>query len=214
MARKRKDLTGKIYGKLTVLSYSHSDKSNQSMWLCQCDCGKTTTARATSLTSGRLKSCGCYNKESHTKHGASNTKEYQTWIRIKDRCLNPNNKSYKDYGGRGITICSKWIGSFETFLEEVGVAPSKYHSIDRIDNEGSYAKDNVRWALINTQANNKRTTKLVTYMNKTQSLSEWALELGVPRDRLYQRLYKYNWTVDEAFTLPADLGNRYKRGAN
>lgn len=214
MSRKRKDLSGNVYDKLTVLSYSHSNKYNQSMWLCKCDCGNTTVARSHSLTSGRLHSCGCYNVESHTKHNASETKEYYTWNRLKDRCLNTNNKDYVNYGGRGITIDQSWIDSFECFLQDVGKAPSEYYSLDRINNNKGYTKDNVRWATSTIQNNNKRNTKVITYMNKTKTLSEWAKELNVPRHRLYQRIYKYGWSISEAFSLPADLGNKYKRGVN
>lgn len=93
-------------------------------------------------------------------HGMSRTPEYKTWRHMKERCLNKNDVSYSIYGGRGITVCSEWVNSFETFLKDMGKKPSKMHQIDRIDNDGNYCKDNCRWVLPCENSQNRRSTKL------------------------------------------------------
>jgi hypothetical protein len=117
------------------------------------------------------------------------------------RCTNSNYTYYKDYGGRGIKVCDRWLNSFEDFLADMREAP-KGLSLDRIDNNGDYTPENCRWATIKEQCNNTRCNHLLTYNGKTQSISQWANELGTKWITLYKRINTYGWSVDRALSTP------------
>lgn len=127
---------------------------------CQCDCGKIKPVRKQYLTRGTSRSCGCLERELSraraTKHGYCGTKEYNAWIEMKRRCLNPNFNGYAYYGGRGITIQDSWMEDFENFFNDVGEAPSDEFSLDRIDSNGHYTKGNVKWSTRSDQNKNQR----------------------------------------------------------
>ena len=167
------DLTGKRFGRLIVLNRAHTDKHTNIYWLCLCNCGNTKVIRGTHLKTGLTRSCECLHKEAaakqgHTKrtHGHTSydnekvyTPEYCAWLAMKCRCYNPNYEYYQNYGGRGITVCSEWLHSFETFLENIGLRPEAGYSIDRINNNGNYEPNNVKWSTAKEQANNRRQRK-------------------------------------------------------
>lgn len=156
------DLTGQVFTKLTVIERAES-QNNHARWVCACECGNIVIVKGIHLKSGHTKSCGCSKIELHTKrltkHGHSGTSLYNVWCSMKERCFNEHAERYKDYGGRGITVCEEWRNSFEAFYADVSKLPhfsEQGYSLDRINNNGNYEPNNVRWATIKEQANNKR----------------------------------------------------------
>ena len=154
------------------------------------------------------KSCGCLVRKSpnfihgHTRPGKI-IPEFRIWSTMKERCHNPNNKSYKDYGGRGVSVCEKWRNDFSAFLSDVGRRPSKEYTLDRWpNNDGNYEPGNFRWATRIEQANNKRTTVLVTYKGQTKPLSTWCRELGLSYSLMRDRINSKKWTADKSFETP------------
>jgi hypothetical protein len=187
-----KDLAGQQFGDLTVVSLA-GRKSNghgapKTYWKCLCSCGETKEVAIGNLRSGQVKSCGCHRKRvlNKTIHGLSDTSSYVVWRNMLHRCTDPRDTSFHNYGGRGIRVSDRWE-AFENFYSDMGERPEGT-SLDRIDNNGPYSKENCRWAPIEVQANNKRCSRLVTYQGKTLSVSQWASELGISRYTLYSRL--------------------------
>jgi hypothetical protein len=188
MPAKRIDLTGKVFGKLTVFGYSHSNK--YAYWKCLCECGKESIVRSSHLLTGAIKTCGCswsengkktikVALEAHKKYGEyANSRLYTIWKSMKERC---SDKKNKDYGGRGITICSEWANNFLAFYNwAMANGYSDDLSIDRMDNDGNYCPENCRWSDKTTQANNTRKNVYITYCGETKSMAQWAKEFDIP----------------------------------
>lgn len=133
-----------------------------------------------------------------------NRKEYYTRSNLIKRCTNPNDKDYHNYGGRGIMVCDSWIKSFSQFLQDVGNAPGKEYTIDRINNDGHYEPGNVRWITRKEQSKNRRNTILITYLGQTKRLQEWCDELGIRYGLVATRLIKLKWDPIKALTTPSD----------
>ena len=164
-------------------------------------------------------------------HRKSRTPEYRVWCSMKARCNDPKHKAYKRYGGRGLAVCDQWLYSFENFLADMGKRPSPEHSLDRIDNDLGYSPNNCRWATRLEQANNQSTNRRITFNGKTQTVTEWAREMGLTEGMLRSRL-DLGWSVERSLTekkrydglktlaeyarevgLPeSTLSNRLKRG--
>ena len=179
-----KNLIGKTFGRLHVLSYLGLTHRRNSLWRCRCVCGNFRNIISPSLISGNSTSCGCRRDEVatklFTKHGMCGSKEYSTWEGMLARCYNINHVAYPNYGGRGICVCEEWQNNFAQFLQDMGKKPSSTHSLDRVDNNGNYCKTNCRWASSRQQSNNKRNTIFVMYKGRRQSLVDWAEELCIP----------------------------------
>lgn len=198
---------GVKYNRLTYLKdATFKIKGGHYTGIWKCDCGKELALINSKVKSGHTKSCGCLQKEKITnltfKHGHARkhneTVEYKTWQRIKGRCLNPNNKDFCHYGGRGITVCNRWRKSFENFLKDVGKRPGEKYSIDRIDPNGNYEKDNCRWVLNIEQPANRRTNIKVLYENHIYCLSQCCKLLNLKYTSILYYFRKYN-------ELPKDI---------
>lgn len=200
------DLTGKNFGRLTVLERVSDGKGKDARWQCQCECGNFIIAQSNNLKSGNTKSCGCIQKmllqERNFKHGMAYTPEFNTWNEMKARCNNPKHKKYKNYGGRGIKIYPKWIKSFQTFFDYVGPKPTSEHSIERIDNDKGYFPGNVKWALPVEQANNTRSNHPITIGKSTLNLCQWAKKVGINYQIISYRIRKLGWSPEKAVFQP------------
>jgi len=187
---------GRRYGRLVVISREPDGKHRMRRWLCRCDCGTLTVTSQACLRRGDTKSCGCLARELLIKrnekgtHGEScpPTKEYTAWCSIKERCFNRNTKDYILYGARNIRICKRWRNSYVNFLSDVGRAPSPEYTLGRIDNDGNYEPDNVRWETQRQQSNNRRNNHFVTINNKIRTLTEWSRISGVKWNTIVYRL--------------------------
>lgn len=195
---------GAKFGRLTAISKTASDQSHKSRWIYQCSCGSIKEIDEHVVKSGASKSCGCLRKElpSAKTHGLSNTAEYRIWSGMRNRCENPNNASYKDYGARGITVCDEWTNSFECFLREMGKRPSKRHSIDRKRNDLGYSKKNCHWATPKEQADNTRRNVYLEYLGKKANISQWAKITGLSYGTIYRRKTRLNWSDEKTPTTP------------
>ena len=208
-------LKGDKFNRLTAIKFDHKDKGYNQFWIFRCDCGNEKIIKVSHFKSGDTKSCGCLQRESakvaalkvqslaakaaaivNRKHGMYREGVYFSWDAMKQRCLNPNNSRYKDYGGRGITICEEWL-KFENFYKDIGDKP-KGLTLDRIDNNGNYCKENCKWSNSKEQHNNTRKNHLLTYKNKTQTIAQWARELEMNYGTLFARL-KRGWDIERAF---------------
>lgn len=193
-------LIGKRFGRLKVVAFL-GIKNRKRYWMCKCDCGNEKEVYTAYLNNGKTRSCGCLlaeiRKVSGTKHGMANTKTYSSWSCMIQRCTNPKHKGYKRYGGRGIKVCDAWL-DFNEFYKDMGERPAGC-TLDRIDVNGNYEKENCRWADNKTQHGNKTNSFKITYNVETHTLSEWARILGIPRNTLNNRLKRGKWSIEEAF---------------
>ena len=139
---------------------------------------------------------------SKTTHGMSKTPEYHAWHDMKARCFNPNHKRYSDWGGRGITVCDRWL-NLDNFLADMGTKPSPKHSLDRIDNNGDYSPKNCKWSTRVEQANNTRYNRLITIKNDTRTIVQWTEKKGYGKTVIYDRLKK-GWSEYDAVMTPVE----------
>ncbi len=200
------NLVGKKFGRLLVIGKAEP-LNGHTRWHCKCDCGNECIVQGSSLKSGNTQSCGCYKVENAKKLYSTvrqNDKHlYAVWNGMKQRCLNKNNKSYSNYGGRGIKVDEKWINSYEVFYNwATSAGYKKGMEIDRIDNNGNYCESNCRFVSKEVQANNKRNVKVYTINGVTKTLPQWCREYNQNYYLVRQRVYKLGWTIENALLLP------------
>lgn len=154
------NLVGQPFGRLTVVARSSVIVGQSTVWECRCECGNLRHVPAENLKTGKTQSCGCFNQERRsermTTHGRSQSREYDSWICMRERCNRPTNEHYKYYGGRGITVCARWQDSFANFFADMGSRPLGT-TLDRFpDNDGNYEPANCRWATAKQQSATRR----------------------------------------------------------
>lgn len=190
------DIAGLRVGRLLVIEES-ARHCGRTSWRCVCDCGREAMVLTMLLHAKKTKSCGCLQKEraaeANTTHGDTAngrlSKEYRAWRSMRERCESPSVAQYKDYGGRGISVCKRWE-AFKNFLEDMGRAPSAEHSLDRLNVNGRYTKNNCRWATKEEQMNNTRRAVRVSINGKTFTISEAAVLKGISPDAMRMREFR------------------------
>lgn len=200
--RRRIDLTGKRFGRLTVIEKAGNRTCGESKWQCKCDCGKLTIVTSSRLRKRWTRSCGCLVGERHGHSGKKIIDEYKIWSSMKRRCYYVDSPDYPSYGGRGITVCDFWRHSFSAFLADMGPRPSKRHSIDRFpNNNGNYEPGNCRWATPSEQSNNRRSAVVIEFDGRTLTAHEWSHITGINQEQLTKRIGR-GWTPERALTQP------------
>lgn len=207
--------------KLAEPYISPSDGHKRQQWLCRCRCGNEIIVLGHRLRKGITLSCGCKPREfsdewrqnireRNMTHGDSKSRLYKCWRSMKDRCRNPSDHNYNLYGARGIDVCDEWYNSYEKFRNwALANGYTEELTIDRIDVNGGYEPSNCRWATNQEQANNKRTNVHLTFNGKTQTVFQWAREVGLNPITLEARIHRYKWDVERALTEP--LHNNHGR---
>lgn len=207
------NLTGHKYGKLTVIGLAgrktQPNGANSFYWFCICECGEKAVIRGMDMRHGKTTSCGCVKLARITalkySHGLSHSPENQVWTQMIQRCTNPKNKSFKNYGGRGIKVCDRWLNSFANFYADMGPRPSDEHSIDRTNNDGNYEPGNCQWVKRKAQSRNTRGNRLLTFDGETKCLVEWAEDCGIDAGVVRARI-GMGWTVAKALIVPVASG--------
>lgn len=205
------DLSGERYGRLTVIERVGT-MSGHPLWECKCDCGKHTKATTTNLRSGAIVSCGCYNSDVNGRrtHGKSRTRLYSIWKGMRRRCNKETDRSFKGYGGRGITVCKEW-DKFEAFQKwSIENGYNDNLSIDRIDTNGNYEPSNCKWSTAKEQNNNKRNNRILEYNGEAHNVTEWAAILGMSAHTIFSRLDLMGWSVEKALSTPMKRVSNYK----
>lgn len=202
------DLMGQQFGLLTVKARAPNLR-HKARWVCSCECGGTCVPFTSDLKTGHTKSCGCLKTQGlvsrSTVHGcAGRTTEYASWAAMTSRCLNPNNPKWARYGGRGITVCEDWR-DFPSFMKDMGPAPAG-STIERVDNNLGYFKENCVWAGPEAQARNRSSTVHVTYKGETRPLIAWCEHLDLAYKTVYARVQVLLWSVERALETPTTSG--------
>lgn len=202
-----KNLVGQCFGRLIVIAYAGM-KCKGALWLCRCDCPEHGEKIVVSrhLTSGGCKSCGCLDREykaSLKTHGGTYTVEFKIWSGIRTRTTNPKYHGWARYGGRGIVMSPEWLNSFETFLADMGPRPAPGMTIERIDNDGPYSKENCKWATKKEQGRNKRNNIRIPFDGENLTLSEWTEKWGFRKNTIRNRLIE-GWPMEKIRDTPEE----------
>lgn len=194
------DLAGQVYGQMTVIELAGRTPVR---WLCRCDCGREKVVRACNLRAGDTTTCGCSWGKKKVTHGhtrgGQRSRTYQCWGSMLTRCRNSKARAYQNYGGRGISVCPRWL-TFENFLADMGECPPGM-TIERRDNDGGYEPENCYWTPKGAQAQNTRASHHITIAGETRCLAEWLRVFGISKRAFYQRVKK-GWTEEQALRTP------------
>lgn len=211
MTSKLIDITGQRFGRLTVVGFSHFKRSHgghkTAYWKCVCDCGNEKITTTSSLRSETTRSCGCLRKELNHKrlYKGLDRRLYGVHRMMVERCYKSDSEHYKNYGGRGITVCPEWLGkngcdNFRRWADSHGY--KRGLTLDRIDNDKGYSPDNCQWATRKHQSNNKRNNIWIEINGKKQTLAQWCEEYNVPYGRTEARYVKMGWSIMDALLTP------------
>jgi hypothetical protein len=211
------DLIGRRFGRLVVTTFAYK-KGGRIFWNCKCDCGNTTSIRGDHLKSGNTRSCGCLVQNKLSLSPSEFTaddavkKAKAVYRCMRDRCLNKNRAAFKNYGGRGIKICNRWLGEegFKNFLEDMGTPLSIRHQLDRINNDGNYESSNCCWTTNKENNWHKQDSHMLTLNGRTQCGSAWVEELGIDKSTLWKRV-RLGWSDEKVLTTPIDQRFSSKR---
>lgn len=213
------DIAGQVFGRLTAIEYvGPAPRERGALWQFSCACGGQKTTLSSPVRRGHITGCGkCHTPRRDARQPgarARTQKERGIWYGMKQRCLCKTHKDFRDYGGRGITMCDRWLASFESFVADMGPRPSAHHSIDRIDNDGGYtcgkcpqcvakgAPANCRWATQREQNRNTSTNMVIEFRGERRCLMEWAEVTGLGRSTIHARL-RSGWSAERALLTPA-----------
>ena len=213
MHKNTDDIIGHRFGRLIVTGWAGSAPDRKALWHVRCDCGAEKITKGYTLRSGQINSCGCGKKRHGGMAGGRATKEYAAWANMMNRCNRPTTPNYKFYGGRGIRVCARWR-KFENFLADIGAAPTKAHTLDRIDNGTGYKPGNVRWATRKEQQNNIRSNKKITINGETLNLVQAVKKYGAVSYDVAHGRTKRGWDLVDAVTTPLlKRGSDYRGGS-
>lgn len=204
------NLTGKRFGKLTVICHAESRRTAcgaiSHLWHCICDCGGEIEVFAGNLRRGLTTSCGCFHKSVITRHGNTNHPLYKTWVQMLARCYDPGSRDYPRYGARGIAVCKSWQDSFLRFAADMGPKPSSSHTLDRIKGGYGYAPDNCRWATTTEQNTNKDCVRVVELNGQRLSFAAAMRRLGYTPSSGYRRAKAHSETAQQVVEHYAKAG--------
>lgn len=200
---RRVDLSGKRFGRLTAVSFNGSNNAGVTLWNCICDCGNSVVVSYNNLMSGNTTSCGCW----HEKHGEAGTRLYKCWSDMKARCYYKSDFNYKNYGGRGISVCDTWRNSYLAFREwATSNGYDENLTLDRVDVNGDYTPENCRWATIKEQQSNKRSNVFIEYKGEKLTLKQIAEKYAKPNGISYKAFwYRFcyaKWDLERSLTQP------------
>ena len=203
-----RNLIGMKFGMLSVVSFDCRvvvGNSFKYRWRTLCDCGRDHLVVSGDLVTGNTISCGCFHRklvgDLFRTHGFCKYPEYTVWKSMIDRCTRETCKHFHRYGGRGISVCDRWLSSFEDFLSDMGRRPTNRHTIERVNNDLGYNPENCVWATYYIQSRNTSQTRFIDFNGKKQCLADWAAELGIDRRTLRSRL-ESKWSIERAMTTP------------
>jgi hypothetical protein len=214
MGRPAINIEGKTFGRLTVVGRDDAPVAirRDARWVCRCECGNMITTNSSTLRRGTSTSCGCFRREKllqiHQTHGMTGTTEFRIWSGMLRRCLNAKVPEYNRYGGRGISMCVRWL-VFENFFEDMGQRPPG-KTLDRKDNDGNYEPSNCRWATPREQASNRCNARLIRVNGETKTVLEWAAVLAISPKTIHTRLHR-GWSNERALQ-PSTRTNRREGG--
>ena len=191
------------FNKLTIVSVKEKDSRRRVLVNCVCDCGNTVIRQYSAIIAGKAKSCGCIRKNPRT-HGLSKHPLSGIWRNMLRRCFNEDSKDYCKYGGRGITVSEEWC-NIENFINDMDNRPTINHTLDRIDNNGNYCKNNCKWSTKSEQSNNTSVNVLLTYNSETLTVQQWCIKTGLQHSLILSRI-NAGWSAEEVLTSP--LGSR------